>query len=281
MKVYDQSFPTAFDKITGGRPHNGVLLEASPLPFPPVTALLNTHDNATEVHLQVDLQSAEDATINVNASTIPVPSRSSPSSDNWRHPLIVMVDGILDPGNLGNIIRSCHFYSVDAVAICINTCAPMTSPVVIKASSGAAEAVRLLAINKPADFVRSSVANGWTAYAAVAPDDGAPGKFVLGGKRTKKELLMTSSMQSPLAKKPCVLMIGSEGEGLRSNLRDKALGEISIGGVKSVAKMDVGVDSLNVSAATAVLLEAFMHRPDTRRVNGNETPDSLAEKRVF
>lgn len=241
------NFLPTMDKMASYRPHNGVVLEASPLPFPPVASLGKSNPLTTTIPLHLDPQPAEEQEINASASH---PLSKTPGS--WRQPLVLFVDGILDPGNLGNIIRTAHFYGADAVAICVNTCAPITKTIVVKASSGAAEAVRLFAVHKPSNFIREAAINGWTVCAAVAPQHNSA-----RGNRQ----LSTATMTTPVATAPTVLMIGSEGEGLRKNLRDKARYEVYIEGGSGGTKLEVGVDSLNVSAATAVLLEAFMRKP--------------------
>jgi len=66
-------------------------------------------------------------------------------------------------------------------------------------------------------------------------------------------------------------MLGAEGEGLRQNLRNRADHFVSIeGGPKAESVPDVGVDSMNVSVATGVLLEAFLRKPV-------DAPDSIAQ----
>ena len=275
LKPINNSFLNTIDKMTGGRPHNGVVLEASPLPVPPVAALGRLNEVSNTVALELEPQSAEDAAINASASSLPIPSRSA---NGWRYPLVVLLDGILDPGNLGNILRTCHFYGVDAVAICTNTCAPVSSPVVIKASSGASEAIRIFAIHKPANFVRASKKNKWTVFGAVAPDanDSQGGS---GGEGVGN-VLTTSTLKSPLMTGPGILMMGSEGEGLRENLRKRTNFDVYIQGAKKSGKMDVGVDSLNVGAATAVLLEAFMRNPEGDSGEAPQKPGSVAERIV-
>lgn len=57
-------------------------------------------------------------------------------------------------------------------------------------------------------------------------------------------------------------MMGSEGDGLRENLRSKADLEVTIQrGAPSTTTLDVGVDSMNVSVATGVLVDAFTREP--------------------
>ncbi|SMR41682.1 unnamed protein product [Zymoseptoria tritici ST99CH_1E4] len=237
------------DKMSDGRPHNGVVLEASKLPAPPILALGKPDIRKSAIPLVVGTQSVEELVVNGGAESISV------STNSWRHPFVVLLDGILDPVNVGSIMRTCHFYGADAVAVATNTCAPLASGVLAKASSGACEAVQILSLPKPSNFVHDSAKAGWKIYAAVAPEAGAP-------SRDAKRQLTTAAVAaaSPLADHPCILMLGAEGEGLRENLKNRADAFVSIERGPNNAP-DVGVDSMNVGVAAGVLMEAFLRKP--------------------
>ncbi|KAI7494192.1 hypothetical protein KC367_g8188 [Hortaea werneckii] len=243
------------DKMSGDRPHNGVILETSKLPAPPTLSLSKPDLKTPIIPLTLDRQSAEDIAVNG------APSALSTSTKGWRYPFVIMLDGILDPANLGSVMRTAHFYGADAVAIATNTCAPLTSAVLAKASSGACEAVQLLALPKPANFVFDSAKAGWRIYASVAP--AWPGQAT--ARDVSRQTTTTAvSLDSPLARAPVILMLGAEGEGLRNNLTSKADHLISIEAEEKTNRaVDVGVDSLNVGVAAGVLIEAFMRKPAT------------------
>ncbi|KAK5682605.1 hypothetical protein LTS10_005733 [Elasticomyces elasticus] len=256
------------DKMSDSRPHNGVVLETSRLPAPPVLAMRPPSAESGEVSLILDKQNAEDAAINGTLSTLSI-------SQTWRRPFVLMLDGIVDPGNVGNILRTAHFYGADAVAIATATCCSLTSAVLAKASSGACEAVPLLALPKPSSFVVDSAKAGWRIYAAVAPSAST-------SVTTVKEIVTTATtstiaMNSPLRKHPIILMLGAEGEGLRANLVRQADCLVSIEQARSATKAtDVGVDSLNVSVAAGVLMEAFLQKP----LNTEEASTEAGEEPV-
>ncbi|KAG9639864.1 alpha/beta knot, partial [Aureobasidium melanogenum] len=266
----DDSWLPKLDKMAQARPHNGLILEASPLPTLPTKSLGKI--GVTDMAIPIDLadQSAEEAKVNGTPSTIPFHY-----AHTWRKPLVLLLDGILDPGNLGNILRTAHFYGVDAVAICTNTCAPVNLPIVQKAASGAAEALTLLSIPTPANFITTCKKHGWTVHAAVAPN--------ASSAKSSKGNLVTSNMISPLSRSPSILMIGAEGEGLRANLATKADANVGIRGAKpALPELDVGVDSLNVGSSVAVLLEAFFSKPDNLEDVPEDTPrdDTVAGRIV-
>ncbi|KAH7412404.1 mitochondrial putative rRNA methyltransferase [Cadophora sp. MPI-SDFR-AT-0126] len=234
------------DKMSSGRPHNGYILEASPLPRLPVRHLgkFRSNDNQEGFEVSVDHQSREEAAVNGTDSFI-----QSVKSSSGRKPLVLLLDGIVDPGNLGGIIRTASFLGVSAVAISARNSASFT-PVVLKASAGASENITLFFVSKPAQFIVDSKTAGWHVYAAVAPS-----------KRSDPSMpasLSTDDLADPLSEAPCILMLGSEGEGLRWNLRSKADVDLYIQG----SGQSFNVDSLNVSVATGILCNAFLSKKD-------------------
>ena len=230
------------DKMSSGRPHNGYILEASPLPRLPVTHLgeFRSNDSQGGFEVSVDHQSKEEAAVNGTNSFI-----QTVSYPRGRKPLVLLLDSIVDPGNIGGIIRTASFLGVTAVAISTRNSASFT-PVVLKASAGASENITLFSVNKPAGFIVDSKTAGWRVYAAVAPS-----------KRNDPSMpasLSTDDLADPLSQAPCILMLGSEGEGLRWNLRSKADVDLYIQG----SGQSFNVDSLNVSVATGILCHAFL-----------------------
>ena len=79
----------ALDKASSGRPHNGVILEASPLPVPPITELKTASLEDESFRVTLDSQSAEDLLVNGKQELY------SYKSGGWRHPLILYVDGVV------------------------------------------------------------------------------------------------------------------------------------------------------------------------------------------
>ncbi|KAI6713129.1 hypothetical protein B2J93_5292 [Marssonina coronariae] len=253
-RVGDDRAPL-MDKLSNGRPHNGYILEASPLPRLPITQLGEFRSQSEEqqagFEITVDHQSREEAAVNGTASFV----ETTNIRPGW-NPLVLLLDSIEDPGNLGGIIRTAYFLGVSAIAISTRNCASF-SPVVLKASAGASEYVTLFSVNKPAGFVVDSKAEGWKIFAAVAPS-----KF---NDPSMPESISTDDLNEPLSEAPCILMLGSEGEGLRSKLRSKADVNLYIQGCGQGSN----VDSLNVSVATGILCNAFLRK---NTVAGHNTP---------
>ncbi|KAG6358682.1 hypothetical protein INS49_012200 [Diaporthe citri] len=244
------------NKMSESRPHNGHVLEASPLPQLPTTALeeFSEDQHRSGFKLAVGHQSYEEAQINGTSGFVSTEAGS-------RKPLVMVVDQVLDPGNLGAILRTASFMGVTAVAVSKKGSAPVT-PVVLKSSAGAAEALTMLSVDSVEEFLRNSKDNGWKVYAACPPKSDS-----------KRPQIDTIDLEKddPLLKDPCILLVGSEGEGLPRALRRAANVEISI---PNLSGSDV-VDSLNVSVATGLLCSAFLRGKAKARGNTASDPGAI------
>ncbi|CAF9941207.1 hypothetical protein IMSHALPRED_002470 [Imshaugia aleurites] len=234
------------DKMSAGRPHNGYILEASPLPKLPVVGFGTVGKRNGAFHVILDYQSREDEAVNGTTTNIKYDVGFP------RYPFALLLDGILDPGNLGAILRTAFFLGVDTVAISNRSSAPV-SPVALKASAGASETLPLVSVSQPGSFIDECRSNGWKIYAAVAP---SPGKRTGVGN-----YFSTSDLGSPVRNHPCLLILGGEGEGLRWNIQRKADYDVGIDGARNGQGK---VDSLNVSVAAGLLCEAFLRKPAKR-----------------
>lgn len=239
VEYVDESGLAILNKMSESRPHNGYVLEASPLPQLPVTALgeVSTNDSWPGFKVSMGHQSAEEAKVNGTDEFFV-------TEPGAHKPFVLLLDQVLDPGNLGAILRTASFMGVTAVAVSKRGSSPVT-PVVLKASAGAAETLTMFAVESLVDFVKESKENGWRAYAACAPRAEA-------GPRQMD--LRDVENTDPLLRNPSILILGSEGEGLSRQLRRAADFEVSIpnfSGSKSL-------DSLNVSVATGLLCSSFV-----------------------
>ncbi|KAL6721372.1 hypothetical protein ACLMJK_000475 [Lecanora helva] len=231
------------DKMSGGRPHNGFVLEASPLPKLPVVGFRPVENQQGPFHVILDHQSQEDEVVNGIDTLIKY------DSDYRRYPFVLLLDGILDPGNLGAILRTAFFLGVDAVAIANRSSAPL-SPVALKASAGASETLPLVSVEHLGPFLDTSKKNGWKVYAAAAPTQDKHSR--------PANHFSTTSLKNPLREHACIVILGSEGQGLQRNIQRKADYEVGIEGPR---RGQGRVDSLNVSVAAGLLCEAFLRRP--------------------
>jgi 23S rRNA (guanosine2251-2'-O)-methyltransferase len=143
-----------------------------------------------------------------------------------RPALLVVLDGVEDPHNLGAIIRSAHALGAHGVAIPRDRAVGVT-PAVAKASAGAIErcpVARVTNVSKALEALKE--AGVWSV--ALAADAEQP--------------LSTIDLRGPIA-----LVLGSEGEGLRPLVRRTC-------DLAARIPMMGDFESLSVSASAAVAL---------------------------
>jgi len=138
---------------------------------------------------------------------------------------LVILNEITDVGNIGAIIRSAYSFGADAVII--SGIKSINLEAIIRTSSAAVFELPIVLYPSTADMVNELKQVGFTTYGA---DKG--GINVSTVKFDKK----------------IALMMGSEGDGIKKRIKDKLDKIISI-------KMARDFDSLNVSAATAVICD--------------------------
>ena len=152
-------------------------------------------------------------------------------------PLLLVLDGVQDPHNLGACLRSADAAGVTAVIAPRDRAAGLT-PVARKVAAGAAETVPFIPVVNLARALR---------------DLKERGVWLVGTDDTADKALFDADLTGPVA-----LVMGSEGEGLRRLTRECCDQLVSI-------PMAGTVESLNVSVATGVVLfEAVRQRAATR-----------------
>jgi len=156
-----------------------------------------------------------------------------------RLPLWLALDEVGDPMNLGALLRSAHYLGVHGVLVSEKNSAPL-SPTVSKASSGAAEIMTVHATRNLPKTLASAAEQGWAVVGAALTDSVTP---------------------SELERRPTVLVLGSEGAGLRTLVRRSCQQFVCIPGVEA-ADAEGSVDSLNVSVAGGILLYALLNPRD-------------------
>lgn len=162
-------------------------------------------------------------------------------------------------------MRSAFFFGVDAVAITTNGTAPL-SATALKASAGASEALPVFTVHQTRAFLKECKKNGWRIYASAA---GPP--LQNGSRKGGQRHLTTSNFVSDIDRRPCILIIGSEGHGLYKDVQDAADSTISIDGPR---QGKLGIDSLNVSVATGLLCQSFLRDPSKVQ----QTPPNITDE---
>jgi 23S rRNA (guanosine2251-2'-O)-methyltransferase len=142
-------------------------------------------------------------------------------------PLVVALDQVQDPQNLGSICRTAECAGATGVVIPERRAAEVT-PAVCKASAGAVEHLRVARVRNIADFLGQARAAGCWSYGASA--EGA-----------------TTPYDRPDYRGGVVLVLGSEGQGLRPRVAACCDALIAL-------PLLGRIESLGVSAAAAALL---------------------------
>jgi len=141
-------------------------------------------------------------------------------------PLLVLLDGITDPHNLGAIVRSAEVLGAHGVVIPAHRAAPVTAGAV-KASAGATERMRI-----------AEVINLLKAIDGLR----AGGVRVLGAGAASGQRLDSVDLRGPTA-----LVVGAEGKGMREAVARRC------DGLFHIPQRGV-VSSLNASVAAAIAL---------------------------
>jgi 23S rRNA (guanosine2251-2'-O)-methyltransferase len=143
-------------------------------------------------------------------------------------PLLVALDQVQDPQNLGAICRSAECAGAAGLIFPERRAAEVT-PAVCKASAGAVEHLPIAQVRNLADFLGEAKKRDFWCYGADGAGDLDYHKVDFSG--------------------PVVLVMGSEGSGIRPRVASACDGLVSL-------PIRGRIESLSVGAAAAVLLYA-------------------------
>lgn len=211
------------DKLSGGRPNQGLILQVSKLDMIELKSLgrldgskylVNTEDGEEEIEA------------------------------NHKFPFWLLLDEIVDPENLGSILRTSYSYGVDGV-ILTEGCAKLT-PTVSKASAGSLEINPPYVLGSLTKFLRKVVASEWNIF----------------GTNLKGENVVhinTDLPSIPLLTSPTLLVVGNEGTGTRSTVDQFSTADLVISSFPDHnLTLHYHVDSINVSVATGILIQQIL-----------------------
>ncbi|KAK4838461.1 hypothetical protein QYF36_013929 [Acer negundo] len=227
--------------VVGNRPHQGLVLDASPLEMVKIKEL-------------------------------------DPILTEEDHPsLWVALDEVTDPQNLGAIIRSAFFFGASGVVLCAKNSAPL-SGVVSKASAGSLELMELRYCNNMMQFLVSSAENGWRVLGgsvsskAIALNEVPPGPptvLVLGSEGTGLR---------PLVERSCTHLVRIPGNipvDMTAGVDDMA-SDVHSGSSAEQFRSFLAVESLNVSVAAGVLIHHLIgHHYDNNCQIGENSTEAL------
>ncbi|MGD0198943.1 MAG: 23S rRNA (guanosine(2251)-2'-O)-methyltransferase RlmB [Solirubrobacteraceae bacterium] len=147
--------------------------------------------------------------------------------------LLLALDEIQDPQNLGALCRTAECVGVSGVVICERRAAAVT-PAVCRASAGAVEHLLIARVRNLADFLTQAKQSGCWCYGAAIDERAV-------------------AYDTPDYRGRSALVLGAEGRGLRPRVA---------AGCDQLVMLPLRgrIGSLNVSAAGAVLLYAMLHQ---------------------
>jgi 23S rRNA (guanosine2251-2'-O)-methyltransferase len=158
--------------------------------------------------------------------------------DSGAQPVLVVLDGVQDPHNLGAIIRSAHALGAQGVILAKDRAAQVTGSVV-KAAAGAlahCPVARVTNLSRALEELRDL--GFWSAV--LVPEGGKP--------------LSELKLDGPLA-----LVVGSEGDGVRPLVASKC-------DYPATIPMEGRVGSLNASVSAAIALYEISRQRAARAV---------------
>lgn len=141
--------------------------------------------------------------------------------------LIVILDGLKDPHNLGAILRTCEATNVDGVIIPKNRSVRLNDTV-SKVSTGAIEHVKVCEVANLAQTIEKLKTEGY---------------WIVGAEHEQK----SQNYWDLKYDMPVALVIGSEGEGVSRLVKEKCDFLIDI-------PMSGKINSLNASVSTAIII---------------------------
>ena len=167
--------------------------------------------------------------------------------------LILALDGVQNPGNLGTIIRTCDWFGVHEI-VCSRDTADVYNPKVVQATMGALVRVR----------VRYADLEEWLEELKNKNNELKIYGTLLNGKDMYEVLDRTYDAQrqktAPAVLKeesPSVIIMGNEGNGISEAVRKQITHPVRIPSYPRDAETS---ESLNVSIATAIILSEFRRK---------------------
>lgn len=207
--------------ISDNRPHQGLVLDASPLEMVSIKEL----------------------------DPVPV--------DEENGLLWLALDEVTDPQNLGAIIRSAYFFGAAGVVLCAKNSAPL-SGVVSKASAGSLELMELRCCKNMMQFLVSSAENGWRVLGGSVASRAIPLNEVASGSPTILVLGSEGTGLRPLVERSCTQLIKIPGNipvDVSAGVEDDAETLVTNPNCSGEEfRSFLAVESLNVSVAAGVLL---------------------------
>lgn len=148
------------------------------------------------------------------------------AADKGEHPLLLLLDGIEDPHNLGAIMRTAECMGVHGIVLPKHSTCRVT-PAVSRASAGASEHLRVAEVNNLVQTIK---------------DLKDKGLWIVGTDSAAKNSCYQQAYPEALG-----LVIGGEGRGMRRLVKENCDFMVSI-------PLKGSINSLNASVSSAIIL---------------------------
>lgn len=162
--------------------------------------------------------------------------RHMPAHTDPTHELVLALDGIQDPGNLGTIIRIADWFGIRNV-ICSEDTADVYNPKVVQATMGSIAHVDVTYLNL-------------CEYVDALPSSTPVYGTLLDGEDIYQQTLTATG----------IIIMGNEGNGISKDLRARVNHPLLIPNFSTLPNK---AESLNVAIATAVACSEFKRRTIT------------------
>ena len=143
--------------------------------------------------------------------------------------MVLALDGIANPGNLGTIIRTAEWFGIKQI-VCSEDCVELWNPKVIQATMGSIFRMNVVSTDLP-EYLEKVKKSGKAIYGALLEGESL-------FKKTNRE--------------EGVIVIGSESHGIRTNVLPYITHPITIPRAKGSV-----TESLNASIAAGIILAIF------------------------
>lgn len=170
-------------------------------------------------------------------AVVEIPQRSAGSAD-WKGNLLLMLDGIQDPGNMGTIVRIADWFGIRDV-ICSPGCVDLYNPKVVQATMGSIARVRVSYSNL-------------SELLSEANDEVPVFGMMLDGEDIHSAPLSSHG----------ILVIGSEAHGISEEVSTQITHRLSIPFYPK-GRSD-HAESLNAAVATGIACAEFRKRQEVK-----------------
>ncbi len=186
---------------------------------------LSNQRTPNKVWMVVERRVLAESVLTENAPAL----KGSPSNlEGERDGLVLALDGLQDPGNMGTIMRTADWYGIRRI-VCSRDTVNCYNPKVVQATMGAIFRTEVIYCDL-AEWLGNAAKEGYTTYGALL--DGEP-------------------YQAAALQKPAVLVVGNEGKGITVKVAANVQHRLTIPNIGGTC------ESLNAAVATAILCSEF------------------------